>query len=235
MLGDWLRGAEGEGDARMSTAPEVVVVRTGTANLASVLAGLRRAGAAPRVSDEPAVVAAADRLVLPGVGAFGAAMERLTACGLVGVLAERVCAGRPTLAVCLGLQLLGTGSEESPGVPGLGVLSATVTRIGEGVRVPQLGWNRVVPESGCQLVAEGYAYFANSYRFAAAPPGWSAAWADYGGRFVAALERGAVLACQFHPELSGVWGLALLRRWLAMPQAGGDLGAGAETARTSSC
>ncbi len=205
----------------MSASVEVVVVRTGTANLASVLAGLRRVGATPRVSDERAVVAAAERLVLPGVGAFGAAMERLTACGLVGVLTERVWTGRPTLAVCLGLQLLGTGSEESPGVPGLGVLSAAVTRFGEGVRVPQLGWNRVLPERGCRLLAEGYAYFANSYRFTAAPPGWSAAWAEYGGRFVAALERGPVLACQFHPELSGAWGLALLRRWLAAAEPGG--------------
>ncbi len=220
----------------MSAAARVVVVRTGTANLASVLAGLRRAGAVPEVSDARAAIVAADRLVLPGVGAFGAAMERLIACELVDVLADRVRAGRPTLAVCLGLQLLGTGSAESPGVAGLGVLAAGATRFGAGVRVPQLGWNRVTPEPGCRLLTEGYAYFANSYRLTAAPPGWSAAWAEYDGRFVAALERGPVLACQFHPELSGAWGLALLRRWLAAADVGGGRRAtGADAGRVAPC
>ncbi len=193
----------------------VLVVRTGTANLASVLAGLGRAGAVARLTDDPAEAAAADRVVLPGVGAFSAAMERLRERGMDAAVSERVRAGRPTLAVCLGLQLLAESSEESPGVAGLGLLSGKVTRFPETVRVPQLGWNRVEPSSGCRLLEAGFAFFANSYRLVDPPPGWEPAMSDHAGPFVAALERGPVLACQFHPELSGGWGLALLERWLA--------------------
>ncbi len=196
------------------TAEPVLVVRTGTANTASVLAGLQRAGATAAVVEDAERVAAARRVVLPGVGALAPAMERLEADGLGEVLVERIAVGRPTLAVCLGLQLLCSASEESPGRVGLGVLPGRVTRFGAGLRVPQMGWNRVAPDAGCRLLQPGWAYFANSYRLVEPPPGWAVARADHGGLFVAALERGAVLACQFHPELSGDWGQALLRRWL---------------------
>jgi imidazole glycerol phosphate synthase glutamine amidotransferase subunit len=197
----------------------LAVVDTGTANLASVLAALRRAGAEPRVVRDAQSVATAERVVLPGVGAFGAGMERLRASGLAGALAERARAWRPVLGVCLGLQLLCRESEESPGVAGLGVIDAPVRRFGASaaLRVPQLGWNLVEPGPGCTLLTEGYAYFANSYRLEAIPPGWRGATTDHGGPFAAALEGadGRVLACQFHPELSGAWGQALLARWLA--------------------
>jgi imidazole glycerol phosphate synthase glutamine amidotransferase subunit len=190
-------------------------VRTGTANLASVLVGLERGGAAPRITEDPADVERAARLVLPGVGTLEAAMERLLARGLARPLAGRIEAGRPTLAICLGLQLLCESSAESPGLAGLGVVAGRVTRFGDGVRVPQLGWNRIECDDGCALLEPGHVYFANSYRLADAPPGWRAARAEYGGPFVAALERGPVLACQFHPELSGELGQRLLARWLA--------------------
>jgi imidazole glycerol phosphate synthase glutamine amidotransferase subunit len=194
--------------------PEVLVVPTGTANLASVRAGLARAGARTRVSLEPAEVKAAERVVLPGVGAFGPAAERLSSLRLDDALLERVDARRPTLGICLGMQLLGVGSEESPGIQGVSAVSARATRFGEGLRVPQIGWNRIEPLEGAALLEAGYVYFANGYRFEDVPPGWTGATADYGGRFVAAIESGAVLACQFHPELSGAFGLALLRRWI---------------------
>lgn len=198
-----------------SERPPVVVVRTGTANIASIVAGLERAGAAPAVTEDAAAVAAAERVVLPGVGTFGAAMERVAADGLVGPLRERIAAGRRTLCICVGLQLLAEESEESPGVRGLGVVPGTVRRFrGERLRVPQLGWNRVAADPGCRLLADGHAYFANSYRLIDPPEGWQVARADYAGPFVAGFERGAVLACQFHPELSGQWGIALLGRWL---------------------
>ncbi|HHQ49373.1 MAG TPA: imidazole glycerol phosphate synthase subunit HisF [Acidobacteria bacterium] len=197
---------------------EVLVVRTGTANLASVRAALERLGAPTRVTESPLEVERAERLVLPGVGSFGTVAGELAVSGLAAALRRRIAAGRPTLAICLGLQLLAGSSEEAPGVPGLGVLPATVRSLPGGVRVPQLGWNRVTPEPGCRLLTSGAAYFANSFALADVPAGWSCAWFDHGERFVAALERGAVLACQFHPELSGAWGRSLLERWL---EAGG--------------
>ena len=204
----------------MTAAPEVVVMRTGTANLASVLAGLRRAGTAPRLSDALADVERARRLVLPGVGTLAAAMAAL-ADGRDRALAERVCAGRPTLAICLGLQILLDGSEESPDAAGVGAFAGRATRFGAGARVPQLGWNRVAADRDCELVESGYYYFANSYRLERPPAGTRAARSDHGGPFVAAFERGAVLACQCHPELSGDAGIELLCRWVAAADGGG--------------
>jgi imidazole glycerol phosphate synthase glutamine amidotransferase subunit len=193
---------------------DVAVVRTGTANLASVLAGVRRAGGAARMVEDESHARRAPFLVLPGVGTLAAAMREVERSGLVEALRERILEGRPTLAVCLGLQMLGTGSDENPGVAGLGVVRSRISRFAGDVRVPQLGWNHVQPQPGCRLLRAGFAYFANSYKMDDPPEGWRAAFADHGGPFVAALERGDVLACQFHPELSGQWGLALMRRWL---------------------
>ena len=194
--------------------PEVLVVPTGTANMASMIAGLERAGARSQITTDPDRVLSCDRLVLPGVGALGAAMQRLSDQGLVEALNGRLEAGRPTLAVCVGLQILCDSSAESPGVSGLGVLGGRVERFDRSVRVPQMGWNRVEVQNGCRLIESGFAYFANSYRLVEPPDGFYAAFSDHGGRFVAALERGGVLACQFHPELSGAWGLLLIKRWL---------------------
>ena len=200
----------------MTPAPEVLVVRTGAANLASVMAGLERSGARARLTRDPAEVAAAAYLVLPGVGAFGAAIEELRSHGLIEALRERIEDDRPSLCVCLGLQLLARSSEESPGVRGLNLLPLDAGRFAGSVRVPQLGWNRIEPEPGCDLLHAGHVYFANSYRLTEKPAGWNVAWCEYGGRFVAAVERGNVLGCQFHPELSGAFGQALLERWLSM-------------------
>ncbi|HEX6110803.1 MAG TPA: imidazole glycerol phosphate synthase subunit HisH [Geminicoccaceae bacterium] len=195
------------------SAPEVVVVPTGTANLASVRAALARLGARPRLAEDAAMVEDATHVVLPGVGSFGAAMAGLREAGFDAALAARVNAGRATLAMCVGLQVLFEGSEESPNAAGLAVLPGRVGRFPDEVRVPQFGWNRVVPEPGCRLLEPGYAYFANSYRVLEAP-GCAVATAEHGGPFVAALERDRVLACQFHPELSGAYGHRLIARWL---------------------
>jgi len=193
---------------------DVAVVPTGVANLASIIAGLRRAGATPQIERQPDAVAAAPFAVLPGVGAFAAGMAELRDSGLAEVIAGRIQRDRPTLAVCLGMQLLGTASEESPGARGLECVAADATHFPTGVRSPQFGWNRVTPQPGCQLLHEGYAYFANSFRLTDAPAGWNVATAEHGGQFIAAMERGRVLACQFHPELSGAYGIDLIRRWL---------------------
>ncbi len=194
--------------------PALVVVPTGTANTASVLAGFRRLGAAPEIARGADDVAGADHVVLPGVGSFGAAMAEIDRVGMRAALRERLSEERPTLAVCVGMQLLAVTSEESVGVKGLGHVAEPVGSFPDTVRVPQLGWNQVHAGPGCRLVSDGWAYFANSYRIERIPAGWSGATADHGGEFVAAIERGAVLACQFHPELSGPWGSEILAGWL---------------------
>jgi imidazole glycerol phosphate synthase glutamine amidotransferase subunit len=193
---------------------EVVILKTGTANLASVAAAFERVGCTPRLSEDITDAREAARMVLPGVGSFGPVAHRLEKAGLAQPIADRVRSGRPTLAICLGLQLLAEASDEAPDVRGLGVLPVHVSRLPHGVRVPQLGWNRVSAEPGCRLLRDGAAYFANSYALAGSPAGWASATTDHGGRFVSAVEKGAVLACQFHPELSGSWGHELIKRWL---------------------
>jgi glutamine amidotransferase len=193
---------------------DVVVVPTGTANLASVRAGLRRVGVEARLARGADEVMAASSVVLPGVGSFGAAIESIDRQGLRQALCDYIGDERPLLAICLGMQLLCNSSEESPGVKGLGVFDDRIRRIPETVRVPQLGWNTIEPTGEAGLLTPGWVYFANSYRLETIPDGWAGATAEYGGEFVAALERGAQLACQFHPELSGPWGAGLIRSWM---------------------
>lgn len=195
---------------------EVVIAETGSANVASVVAALERLGARARVSDEAAVVRAAGRVVVPGVGAFGPAMAWLRDRGLDVVIGERVRLGRPLLAICLGMQVLCESSDESAGVAGIGAAPGRIERFVGVPRVPQMGWNRVEPTAGAVLLRPGEMYFANSYRLGRVPEGWSGAMSSYGGLFASAIERGAVLACQFHPEISGVDGMGLIDRWLAL-------------------
>jgi glutamine amidotransferase len=195
------------------SGPAVVVVPTGTANLASVRAALTRLRARSRLAEDATMIEDATHVVLPGVGSFGAAVAGLREAGLDAALAARVKTGRAPLAMCVGLQVMFETSEESPHATGLALLPGHVGRFPDSVRVPQFGWNRVEPEAGCRLIEPGYAYFANSYRVLEAP-GCAIATAEHGGRFVAALERGSVLACQFHPELSGAYGHRMIGRWL---------------------
>jgi imidazole glycerol phosphate synthase glutamine amidotransferase subunit len=191
----------------------VHLLPTGTANLASVAAAVRRCGGEPVWAPDAATVSRAELLVVPGVGTLAAAMKRLGEMGVMESLVERIRGGRPTLAICLGLQLLAESSEESPEALGLGVWPLRIRRFPGGVRIPQLGWNRVEDSSG--WLQPGFAYFANSYCLTEAPSGWQTAWARHGVDFVAAAARGRILACQFHPELSGPWGHDLLAWWLA--------------------
>jgi len=195
-------------------AQTVTLIETGVANIASVRAAFRRLDAELTPAQSAEEIASADRVILPGVGAFAAGMAHLSQDGVGEALKARIAAGRPTLTICLGLQLLAESSEESPGVVGLGVLPLSVTRFSGPQRVPQLGWNTVAASPENPWISSSFAYFANSYRLTEAPAGWDVAWADYGGPFVAAIRRGEVLACQFHPELSGAYGAGLLGRWL---------------------
>lgn len=200
----------------MSVAPLVRLVPTGIANVASITAGLERAGADVAFARDATEIERASHIVVPGVGAFGAAMERLRATDMIEPLRARLLAGKPTLAICLGMQLLFEISEESPGVRGLGVVPGSVRRFTGDLIVPQMGWNEIAPDASCSFLRAGAVYFANSFRITGddAPAGYGIARGEYGGAFVAGFERGAVLACQFHPELSGVYGLSLLRRWI---------------------
>jgi imidazole glycerol phosphate synthase glutamine amidotransferase subunit len=190
------------------------MVPTGTANTASVKAAFQRLGVTLSEVSAADDVASADALVLPGVGAFGAAIAQVDALGLRRSLQDRIEADRPTLAICVGMQLLAPASEESPGANGLGVIDTPIARFGLDLTVPQLGWNQIEAASESRFVESGWAYFANSYRLETVPEGWVGASTEYGGEFVSAMERGHVLACQFHPELSGQWGARLLARWL---------------------
>jgi glutamine amidotransferase len=192
---------------------DLAIIDTGSANLASVSAAFRRLGARPRVTETPETVMAARRVVLPGVGAFGAVAERLARTGLAEALRDRMARGAPLLGICLGMQLLADGSDEAPGAGGLGVIGGRVERFSDRTRVPQLGWNRVEPRGQSRLVNPGYAYFANSFCLRSVPAEWIPTFATYDEAFVASAERGPQLACQFHPELSGAWGTALLGRW----------------------
>lgn len=193
---------------------DVLIVRTGAANLASVVAAFERLGRSVKITDNAFAVRNAKRVVLPGVGAFAPVAKRLGENSLGEAIRYRVEENLPTLAVCLGLHLLAAGSEEGEEADGLGLLEVTASRYPNSVVVPQLGWNTLEVDEGCRLLRDGAAYFANSYRFTDRPPGWQVAWSDHGGSFVAAVERGNVLGCQFHPELSGTWGEELVERWL---------------------
>jgi glutamine amidotransferase len=199
----------------VNTSNEVLIVDTGVANTASLVAALERAGARARITRDAAALRRAARVVLPGVGRFARAMERLTADGIDSALVERVRLDRPLLAICLGQQLLGTASLESPGVRGLGIVDLVATPIGDGsLPRPQQGWNRVDAAPTCRVLSSGWAAFANGFAFEQAPSGCAPAWSDYGGRFLAGFERGALVATQFHPELSSAYGAALLERFL---------------------
>jgi len=200
---------------------EVAIIDTGLANVRSVEVALARLGADPRRIVEAVDLARADRVVLPGVGAFAPGMANLHRRDLASALRQRALAGRPTLAVCLGLQLLCEGSDEDPGGRGLGVIPGRVRRLPASARVPNMGWCTVA--NGDDAPA-GHAYFAHSYAVPGGDLGrlragrWQVLTADHGGPFLAAARRGGVLACQFHPELSGPWGAGLLRTWLEDPE-----------------
>jgi len=192
---------------------EVLILPTGTANLASVEAAFKKLGATTARAVDPDIIEKSSHVVLPGVGTFGATMTGLEKAGFAGPIARRIKAGKATLSMCVGLQVLFETSEESPDAKGLGVIEGQVGRFPADVSVPQFGWNRIEAEAACRYLVSGYAYFANSFRVQEAP-GCKAATADHGDRFIAAFEYGDVVACQFHPELSGAFGLTLMRRWL---------------------
>ncbi|KAA3611582.1 MAG: imidazole glycerol phosphate synthase subunit HisH [Planctomycetota bacterium] len=200
-----------------SETPWVGLIRTGAANLASVIAALERLKLRWTFIQDSQQVLEAPFLILPGVGAFAPARQRLQEEGLDMALVERFLADKPMLAICLGMQLLSEGSEEAPGVPGLGIFPGTCRSLGSAEPLPNMGWKKVHPaaEEGKFLPRKpGWAYFAHSFALLQAPEDWNAALSEHGETpFVAAVQRRQVLACQFHPELSGGYGEACLKAW----------------------
>jgi len=195
----------------------IAVADYGIGNLRSAEKALQRVGADARLVSDPDTVAGADGVVLPGVGAFGPCARALRHSGLDKAVRQVLDTGRPFLGICVGLQLLYEGSEESPGVEGLGVLGGAVRAISSSEKRPQMQWN-VLNRKGTSAMLGGldrrpWAYFVHSY----APPEGDevVATCDYGGTVVAAVERGSLWGAQFHPEKSGSVGLAMLANFAA--------------------
>jgi len=199
--------------------PGIVIVDYGMANLRSVQKAFERVGAAAEITSDPRAVAAADKLVLPGVGAFRDAIARLRESGLAGPIVEHIRSGRPFLGICLGLQLLFTRSMEDGEHTGLGVFAGDVVRFPEvrGLKVPHMGWNHLRFRGDCPLFLElpeaSAVYFVHSYYPVPVDSGLIAAEADYPTPFTAAIWRDNVYATQFHPEKSQAVGLTMLRNF----------------------
>jgi glutamine amidotransferase len=197
-------------------AESVALIDYGAGNLHSVWNALKAAGAGQvAVTADPAAVRVADRIVLPGVGAFTAAMNALSAVpGMIDVLNAAVIEkGRPLLGVCVGMQLMAETGEEHGETRGLGWCRGTVRAIepGPGLKVPHMGWNDVRPTTPHSLIAPGEAYFLHSFAYEGADV---LAETDHGGPRAAALGRDNMVGVQFHPEKSQRYGLALLERFL---------------------
>jgi len=198
----------------------IALVDYGAGNLRSVANALKAAGAeGVCVTANPDVVRAADRIVLPGVGAFKACVEALRGVpGLVEAMAERVLVGgAPFLGICVGMQLLADRGIEFGVTEGLGWIGGEVRaieRTDPRVKVPHMGWNDVEPMHHTPLIVPGEAYFLHSYHFVPEEGASVAAMTDHGGGLVAAVGRDNVLGVQFHPEKSQDYGLALLGRFL---------------------
>jgi len=198
----------------------VTIVDYGSGNLRSVQKAFERLGAEARITDDPQVVAASERVVLPGVGAFGDAMRQLHARGLVAPLLEHIRADRPFFGICMGLQLLFERGWEGGEHAGLGVLAGDVARfdLPAGMKVPHMGWNTVEwrgrSRSADAVGAGEYFYFVHSYHARPSDPAVVAATTDYGGPFCSAVSRGRLFATQFHPEKSQAVGMRLLKTFL---------------------
>jgi glutamine amidotransferase len=196
----------------------IAVVDYGIGNLRSAEKGLQHLGADARLTTNARTIAAADAVVLPGVGAFGACMTALRNSGLEAATKDAATDGRPFIGICIGMQMLFDGSEESPEVAGLGIVPGKVTRLPNTVRLPQIGWNTLTVTPGSKLCAglpdPAWLYFVHSYAADGVDDAVVAAWCDYGRSFPAAIEAGAVWATQFHPEKSGTVGMRLMQNFV---------------------
>ena len=197
-----------------------VIIDYDAGNIESVRKALQYLGEDPVLTRDGEEILQADRIILPGVGAFGDAMEKLHHYGLTEVLKKAVKQGIPFLGICLGLQLLFESSEESPGVEGLSLLPGRILRIpsGEGIKIPHIGWNSLsYPSQGTLfegISEDAYVYFVHSYYLKAENEAIVKAVTDYGVPSHAAVEKDNLFGCQFHPEKSSKTGLKILKNFL---------------------
>ena len=193
---------------------KIVIIDYGMGNLHSVNKAMKYVGAEVEVTSEAAKIAKADKVILPGVGAFGDCMLNLEKYGLVPVIKETLASGKPFLGICLGLQLLFEGSEEAPGIQGLGFFKGQVEKIKTDLKVPHMGWNSLILKTPSPLLAkaaDGYVYFVHSFHAVPEDKGIITAVCNYGTEVTAAVGRGNVQAVQFHPEKSSKVGLGILQ------------------------
>ena len=201
----------------------IAIIDYDAGNIRSVEKVLLALGEQPVVTRKKEEILAADKLILPGVGAFGDAMERLHQYGLVDVIREAVKdKGIPILGICLGLQLMFERSDESDGVEGLGLLKGEILKIPDspGLKIPHMGWNslKIKPDTClfAQIPDGAYVYFVHSYYLKAEDPDIVAATTEYSTHIHAAVEQGNIFACQFHPEKSSEVGLQILKNFISL-------------------
>jgi glutamine amidotransferase len=200
----------------------IAIIDYDAGNVKSVEKALQFLGQDAVLTREKEILLKADKVILPGVGAFGNAMNKLRQYGLVEIIHEIVNKGTPFLGICLGLQLMFESSEESPGVEGLGLLKGHIVRIPEkdGLKVPQIGWNDLAFPKESRLFngfhGGEYVYFVHSFYLQADDESDVAATTEYGVRIHAAVERDNIFACQFHPEKSADVGLKILENFVKL-------------------
>ena len=211
----------------------IAIIDYDAGNIKSVEKALQRLGAQTVITRDAETLLSADRVILPGVGNFGDCMYNLENFGLIPVIHRVIDAGTPFLGICVGLQLLFESSEESPGVPGLGILKGKILRLPGGIdetaqegstgenllKIPHMGWNSLEIRKPGRLFTgipqEPYVYFVHSYYLKAEDPGIVTAVTQYGTEIHAAVEQGNVFATQFHPEKSSSVGLQILKNFIA--------------------
>lgn len=202
----------------------IAIIDYDAGNLRSVEKALQYLGKETVVTRDPEQIRKADKVILPGVGAFGDAMKKLQEYHLDTLIREIADSGKPLLGICLGLQLLFEESEESPGVKGLGILEGKIRRIPEeeGLKVPHIGWNSLHLEHDGRLFRNipenSYVYFVHSYYLEAKDPEIVKASTEYGVHIHASVEKNNLFACQFHPEKSSETGLQILKNFAELEE-----------------
>lgn len=200
----------------------VAIIDYDAGNIKSVEKALTALGETAVITRDREKILTADKVILPGVGAFGDAMEKLRGYGLEEIIQEVIAGKTPFLGICLGLQLLFESSEETPGTAGLGILKGKIVKIPDnmGLKVPQIGWNSLrFPNSGrlfAGVEEDSYVYFVHSYYLQAEEPEIVTATTEYAVHIHASVEKDNVFACQFHPEKSSGVGLQILKNFVAL-------------------